>query len=86
MSLTSFSVGQTPRKLFNAPHPQRLNHGLAASLPIGMSYGVEEDPQLLVQESRCFKGTHVNFGLARGIIVTPVFQIWDPLLPSANLY
>lgn len=53
------SVGQTPRKLFNAPHPQRLNHG-HASLPIGTLYGVEEDPDLLVQDIRCFKGIQVR--------------------------
>jgi len=48
-------VGQTPRKLFTSPHPERHHHG-AHTLPIGTLHGVEEDPHLLTQNSRCFKG------------------------------
>ncbi|RDB25611.1 Beige 1 [Hypsizygus marmoreus] len=48
------NFGQTPRKLFNAPHPGRINHGLL-TLPVGVLHGIEEDPHLLVQGSRCFK-------------------------------
>ncbi|THV04025.1 beach-domain-containing protein [Dendrothele bispora CBS 962.96] len=48
------NFGQTPRKLFTTPHPQRYNHGLA-TLPIGTLHGVEEDFQLLNQGSRCFQ-------------------------------
>lgn len=48
-------VGQTPRKLFNTPHPERYHHGLH-SLPLGTLHGIEEDPHLLTQNSRCFKG------------------------------
>ncbi|KAG6877945.1 hypothetical protein C0993_001803 [Termitomyces sp. T159_Od127] len=48
------NFGQTPRKLFTAPHPERLNHGLT-TLPVGVLHGVEEDPHLLVQGSRCFR-------------------------------
>jgi len=49
------TVGQTPRKLFNLPHPERYHHGLH-SLPIGVLHGIEEDPHLLTQNSRCFRG------------------------------
>ncbi|KAF5339895.1 hypothetical protein D9611_009101 [Ephemerocybe angulata] len=48
------NFGQTPRKLFNNPHPERLNHGLS-TLPIGTLHGIEEDPHLLTQNERCFK-------------------------------
>ncbi|RXW16665.1 hypothetical protein EST38_g9189, partial [Candolleomyces aberdarensis] len=48
------NFGQTPRKLFNTPHPERLNHGLS-TLPIGILHGIEEDPHLLSQNERCFK-------------------------------
>ncbi len=48
-------VGQTPRKLFDSPHPQRFNHG-CNSLPLGTLHGIPEDAHLLVQGSRCFKG------------------------------
>ncbi|KAG6889353.1 hypothetical protein C0992_005581 [Termitomyces sp. T32_za158] len=48
------NFGQTPRKLFSAPHPPRLNHGLS-TLPVGVLHGIEEDPHLLVQGSRCFR-------------------------------
>ncbi|KAF8154493.1 hypothetical protein B0H34DRAFT_660452 [Crassisporium funariophilum] len=48
------NFGQTPRKLFTSPHTERYHHGLF-SLPIGTLHGVEEDPHLLIQGSRCFK-------------------------------
>ncbi|KAF8621252.1 hypothetical protein AX15_007913 [Amanita polypyramis BW_CC] len=48
------NFGQTPRKLFTVPHPLRYNHGLS-TLPIGTLHGIEEDPHLLNQASRCFK-------------------------------
>lgn len=41
-------VGQTPRKLFNVPHPPRFNHGLS-TLPLGTLHGIEEDHNLLTQ-------------------------------------
>lgn len=41
-------VGQTPRKLFNVPHPPRFNHGLS-TLPLGTLHGIEEDHNLLSQ-------------------------------------
>ncbi|KAJ8072576.1 beige protein-like 1 [Marasmius tenuissimus] len=48
------NFGQTPRKLFSTPHPERYNHGIT-SLPIGNLHGIEEDPHLLVQGSRVLK-------------------------------
>ncbi|KIM43842.1 hypothetical protein M413DRAFT_26133 [Hebeloma cylindrosporum] len=48
------NFGQTPRKLFNSPHPERYHHGLH-SLPLGVLHGIEEDPHLLTQNSRCFR-------------------------------
>ncbi|KAK7049866.1 Beige protein-like 1 [Paramarasmius palmivorus] len=48
------NFGQTPRKLFNTPHPARYHHGLG-TLPIGTLHGIEEDPHLLVQGSRCIR-------------------------------
>ncbi|KAJ7454045.1 beach-domain-containing protein [Mycena galericulata] len=47
------NFGQTPRKLFTAPHPEQYNHGIR-TLPIGTINGIEEDPHLLVQGGRCF--------------------------------
>jgi len=52
------SVGQTPRKLFTNPHPDRFNHG-HPNLPIGFLHGVEEDAHLLKQGSRCFRGLYI---------------------------
>jgi len=83
-SLTPVLVGQTPRKLFNAPHPQRLDRGLA-SLPIGVPHGIEEDPHLLVQGNRCFNGVYFHLGYARSILVNCVFQIWGPTFLSIDL-
>ncbi|KAF9267665.1 beach-domain-containing protein [Marasmius fiardii PR-910] len=57
------NFGQTPRKLFSSPHPQRYNHGIS-SLPIGTLHGIEEDPHLLVQGTRVLKdlGSDVPVG------------------------
>ncbi|KAF5354041.1 hypothetical protein D9756_006953 [Leucocoprinus leucothites] len=48
------NFGQTPRKLFTGPHPERYNHGLS-TLPLGTLHGIEEDSQLLTQGTRCFR-------------------------------
>ncbi|KAH9042628.1 beach-domain-containing protein [Lactarius pseudohatsudake] len=45
------NFGQTPRKLFTTPHPQRFMQG-PSSLPIGTSYGVEENYGLLEKRKR----------------------------------
>lgn len=49
------SVGQTPRKLFVAPHPQRLMEG-RTELPLGTTHGIAEDYQLLSQNIRVVRG------------------------------
>ncbi|KAH8809671.1 beach-domain-containing protein [Flagelloscypha sp. PMI_526] len=79
------NFGQTPRKLFTAPHPARFTRGNPA-LPIGSPLGIPEDPHLLVQDARCFKdlgvGISVNdFGFdevsermlpcAKGMVIVP---------------
>ncbi|KZT70568.1 beach-domain-containing protein [Daedalea quercina L-15889] len=48
------NFGQTPRKLFHTPHPERMMHG-NSSLPIGTLYGVAEDYHLLSQSKRFVK-------------------------------
>ncbi|TFY62229.1 hypothetical protein EVJ58_g3994 [Rhodofomes roseus] len=48
------NFGQTPRKLFHSPHPERMMHG-NSSLPIGTLYGVAEDYHLLSQSKRFVK-------------------------------
>ncbi|KAG6831011.1 hypothetical protein H0H92_013198 [Tricholoma furcatifolium] len=53
------NFGQTPRKLFTTPHPERFNHGLS-TLPVGVLHGIEEDPHLLIQGSRCFRDLGEN--------------------------
>ncbi|KAI0300557.1 beach-domain-containing protein [Multifurca ochricompacta] len=45
------NFGQTPRKLFGTPHPQRFTQG-TSSLPIGILHGVEENYDLLAQSKR----------------------------------
>ncbi|KAL4252230.1 hypothetical protein ABKN59_005526 [Abortiporus biennis] len=45
------NFGQTPRKLFTSPHPDRMMHG-SSSLPIGTIYGIAEDYHLLSQGSK----------------------------------
>ncbi|KAJ3575407.1 hypothetical protein NP233_g1115 [Leucocoprinus birnbaumii] len=64
------NFGQTPKKLFTTPHPQRYNHGLS-TLPLGTLHGIEEDSHLLTQGLRCFR----DLGLS-----TPVKELLlDPL-------
>ncbi|KAI0079797.1 beach-domain-containing protein [Panus rudis PR-1116 ss-1] len=48
------NFGQTPRKLFNAPHPDRMMHG-CSTLPIGIIYGIPEDYHLLAQSSKVLR-------------------------------
>jgi WD40 repeat protein len=45
------NFGQTPRKLFSSPHPQRFAQG-PSSLPLGILHGVEENYDLLAQGKR----------------------------------
>lgn len=53
------NFGQTPRKLFHTPHPERYTHGFS-TLPIGTLHGIEEDPYLLQQETRVLKALPSN--------------------------
>lgn len=48
------NFGQTPRKLFHSPHPERMMHG-NSSLSIGTLYGVAEDYHLLSQSAKVAK-------------------------------
>ncbi|CCM01782.1 uncharacterized protein FIBRA_03849 [Fibroporia radiculosa] len=48
------NFGQTPRKIFHTPHPERMMHGNSA-LPIGTLYGIAEDYLLLSQSARPMK-------------------------------
>ncbi|KIJ42154.1 hypothetical protein M422DRAFT_209006 [Sphaerobolus stellatus SS14] len=45
------NFGQTPRKIFTTPHPERFMHGIT-TLPLGTLHGIEEDYQLLEQSSK----------------------------------
>ncbi|TFK55260.1 beach-domain-containing protein [Heliocybe sulcata] len=45
------NFGQTPRKLFNQPHPQRYMHGIS-TLPLGQLSGIAEDYKLLQQSAK----------------------------------
>lgn len=53
--LNSPIVGQTPKKIFNAPHPARMMHG-AGTLPLGTLFGIEEDYRLLEQGHKALRG------------------------------
>ncbi|KAJ3818015.1 beach-domain-containing protein [Lentinula raphanica] len=70
------NFGQTPRKLFTTPHPQRYNHGLH-TLPIGTLHGVEEDAHLLVQGSRCIK----DLGPTTPITALALDMVGEKILP-----
>lgn len=70
------NFGQTPRKLFNTPHPNRYNHGLY-TLPIGTLHGIEEDPHLLNQASRCFK----DLGQAIAVRELALDMIGEKVIP-----
>ncbi|KAI0746713.1 beach-domain-containing protein [Daedaleopsis nitida] len=48
------NFGQTPRKIFASPHPNRHMHGNSA-LPLGIIYGIAEDYHILTQGSRPLK-------------------------------
>ncbi|EAU86631.2 hypothetical protein CC1G_07289 [Coprinopsis cinerea okayama7 len=73
------NFGQTPRKLFNTPHPERFNHGLS-TLPIGTLHGIEEDPHLLTQNERCFRDLGPNAPVQSFVLDS----YSDKLLPCAE--
>lgn len=45
------NFGQTPKKLFSGPHPQRHMEG-RMYLSVGMPFGIPEDYHLLVQSPK----------------------------------
>ena len=53
-NLTGLAVGQTPRKLFDSPHPPRNLQGLL-SLPAQVTRGVCEDALVLTRDARPLK-------------------------------
>ncbi|KAF9014685.1 beach-domain-containing protein [Hymenopellis radicata] len=70
------NFGQTPRKLFDSPHPQRFNHG-CNTLPLGTLHGIPEDAHLLVQGSRCFK----DLGLSVAVRELVLDMIGERVIP-----
>ncbi|KAF8266238.1 beach-domain-containing protein [Lactarius quietus] len=71
------NFGQTPRKLFTAPHPQRFMQG-PSSLPIGTSHGVEENCELLEQSKR-----PVARGLTGGAVHTLIYDpVGEKIIPQ----
>ena len=84
--IDSVSVGQTPRKLFGVPHPQRFMEG-RIELSLGTTHGLAEDYQLLSQGTRVVRGmlsyrTHTLLSTDPLIfqLSTPRLSIW-PLIP-----
>ncbi|KAJ3536167.1 hypothetical protein NM688_g6872 [Phlebia brevispora] len=71
------NFGQTPRKLFSSPHPDRMMHG-TVSLPIGTIYGVAEDYNLLSQ------GRHVVRDLGSPVAELSIDLIGERIIPCAS--
>ncbi|KAI0317827.1 beach-domain-containing protein [Amylostereum chailletii] len=65
------NFGQTPRKLFSVPHPERIMHGLS-SLPLGNLHGIEEDHGMLTQSAK-----PIARALGRGQAVKAL--VFDPI-------
>jgi hypothetical protein len=53
------SVGQTPKKLFQSPHPQRIMQG-TYTLPLILQRGIVEDYRLLEQNRKTSKGVYTE--------------------------
>ncbi|KAI9451783.1 beach-domain-containing protein [Russula earlei] len=65
------NFGQTPRKLFGVPHPQRFMDG-PSSLPLGTIYGVEENYDILAQGKRPAIRSLPQGTAVQNLIVDPV--------------
>ncbi|KAF9002530.1 hypothetical protein BDQ17DRAFT_1357028 [Cyathus striatus] len=86
------NFGQTPRKIFTVPHPERFNHGLI-SLPLGTLHGIEEDAHLLTQGNRCFKDLGsdtpvrelVLDGYSDKLIPCPEGLVYVPMFPYEHI-
>jgi len=70
------NFGQTPRKLFNSPHPDRMMHG-ASTLPIGTIYGIAEDYHLLSQGSKVIK----DLGIGHPVCELVVDMVGERVIP-----
>jgi hypothetical protein len=81
--IDSVSVGQTPRKLFVAPHPQRIMEG-RTELPLGTTHGLAEDYRLLSQGTRLVRGM-LSYRIYTYNQLTADFQISTPQLPICQL-
>ncbi|KAI0049337.1 beach-domain-containing protein [Auriscalpium vulgare] len=73
------NFGQTPRRLFNAPHPKRFMHGFS-SLPIGTLHGIEEDHGLLKQS---IKQSARGLGRSNAVRSLTIDVIGQKIIPSA---
>ncbi|KAI0700338.1 beach-domain-containing protein [Cytidiella melzeri] len=73
------NFGQTPRKLFNTPHPERMMHG-TSTLPIGSIYGIPEDYHLLTQGTKVIK----DLGSAGAVCELVVDMIGERIIPCAE--
>ncbi|CAL1710979.1 unnamed protein product [Somion occarium] len=73
------NFGQTPRKLFNSPHPDRMMHG-CSTLPIGTIYGISEDFHLLSQGSKVIR----DLGQGNAIHELVVDNIGERVIPCTQ--
>ncbi|KAG8690949.1 hypothetical protein FRC11_007896 [Ceratobasidium sp. 423] len=84
------NFGQTPRKLFNNPHPPRMMEGVK-TLPLGTIYGIEESYDLLCHT---YRPVHTIDGpveqlvidnIADRIIPCPTHTLSNPDVPHERL-
>ncbi|CAE6451233.1 unnamed protein product [Rhizoctonia solani] len=84
------NFGQTPRKLFNSPHPPRMMEGVK-TLPLGTIYGIEESYGLLCHT---YRPIHTIDGpveqlvidnVADRIIPCPTHTLRNPDMPHERL-
>lgn len=77
--LTLSLVGQTPRKLFNSPHPDRMMHGVS-SLPLGTIYGIPEDYHLLTQGTKLIR----DLGNSNAVRELVIDMISERIIPCGE--
>ncbi|KDN41354.1 hypothetical protein RSAG8_07469, partial [Rhizoctonia solani AG-8 WAC10335] len=84
------NFGQTPRKIFNSPHPPRMMEGVK-TLPLGTIYGIEESYNLLCHT---YRPIHTIDGpveqlaidnIADRIIPCPIHTLRNPDAPHERL-
>ncbi|KAJ1299892.1 hypothetical protein OPQ81_005012 [Rhizoctonia solani] len=71
------NFGQTPRKLFNSPHPPRMMDGVK-TLPLGTIYGIEESYDLLCHT---YRPVHTIDGPVEQLLID---NIADRIIPCAT--